>query len=298
MITQVRVGFKYVNISVAITNDEGVAFDPTSAEAWFYKVSQINGAITLDTNINVTGKLGLSKQDGQIGFYGASIDISSFTETEYVILYKVTTSFAETITVEYLSIDSSKYLIADIWNYATRTLTSFGTLVSDIWNYTTRTLTSFGTLVSDIAQAVWNYTIRTITSGGITASEIWSYITRTLTAGTKDIEIDAIKIETDKIQPEIINKKDEYKADISNLATSTSIITLETLIKRILGLTQENFRVIDPTYDVNHNLTSSTIKIYPTASDCENDINKIAEYQMIASYNLENECTSYKVKKV
>jgi hypothetical protein len=31
---------------------------------------------------------------------------------------------------------------SDVWNYATRTLTSFGTLISDIWGYVTRTLTS------------------------------------------------------------------------------------------------------------------------------------------------------------
>jgi hypothetical protein len=38
-------------------------------------------------------------------------------------------------------------------------LTSFGTLVADIWGYSTRTLTSFGTLVNDTANAVWSYTI-------------------------------------------------------------------------------------------------------------------------------------------
>lgn len=45
-------------------------------------------------------------------------------------------------------------LIAAIWAYATRTLTSFGTLVADIWAYGTRTLTSFGTLVADIVSAI------------------------------------------------------------------------------------------------------------------------------------------------
>jgi hypothetical protein len=49
---------------------------------------------------------------------------------------------------------------SDVWNYTTRTLTSFGTLVSDIWDYSTRTLTSFGTLVSDI----WDHSTRTLTA--------------------------------------------------------------------------------------------------------------------------------------
>lgn len=63
-------------------------------------------------------------------------------------------------------------LITAIWNNATRTLTSFGTLIADIWSYATRTLTSFGTLVTDV----------------------WGNATRTLTAGTKDSEIDSIKV--------------------------------------------------------------------------------------------------------
>jgi len=49
--------------------------------------------------------------------------------------------------------------------------------VFDVWNYATRTLTSFGDLISSI----------------------WANITRTLTLGTKDTEIDAIKNQTDKI---------------------------------------------------------------------------------------------------
>jgi hypothetical protein len=59
-----------------------------------------------------------------------------------------------------IAISSRSTLTAsDVWNYATRTLSSFGTLVSDIWNYATRTLTSFGTLVSDI----WSATTRSLT---------------------------------------------------------------------------------------------------------------------------------------
>lgn len=39
---------------------------------------------------------------------------------------------------------------ADVWNYSTRSLTTFGSLISDLWGHSTRTLTSFGTLVTDI----------------------------------------------------------------------------------------------------------------------------------------------------
>jgi hypothetical protein len=52
-----------------------------------------------------------------------------------------------------------------VWANSARTLSSFGTLVADIWSYVTRTLTSGGG-----------------GGGGATAAEIWSYATRTLTA--------------------------------------------------------------------------------------------------------------------
>ncbi|OGR29590.1 MAG: hypothetical protein A2139_11940 [Desulfobacca sp. RBG_16_60_12] len=64
-----------------------------------------------------------------------------------------------------------------VWEYATRTLSSFGTLVSDIWANSTRTLSSFGTLIADL----------------------WANATRTLTAGTRDSQIDAIKAKTDNL---------------------------------------------------------------------------------------------------
>jgi len=276
MITQVKVGQNYINVSIAITNNSGQRIDPTSAEAWFYKISQVDGSISLDTNIGGTGKLTLVKQGAQIGFYGASINISSFLETEYVILYKITADLAETITVEYLSIDLSKKQIGEIKTDTTSIISTLSTLVVDIWSYTTRTLTSFGSLVSDIAVAVWTYITRTITAGGITANEIWTYITRTLTSGTKDAEIDAIKIQTEKIP----------------------LIQIETdKIKKILGLTQENFKLYNCVYSGN-NLTSANIKIYPTSTDLEADINVIATYSITATFDGDGKCTSYKVKLI
>lgn len=48
-----------------------------------------------------------------------------------------------------------------VWGNSVRTLSSFGLLVADIWSYVTRTLTS---------------------GGGATAAEVWVYAERTLTA--------------------------------------------------------------------------------------------------------------------
>jgi len=41
----------------------------------------------------------------------------------------------------------------NVWEYATRTLSSFGTLIADIWAYTSRTLTEFST---SLAISVWD----------------------------------------------------------------------------------------------------------------------------------------------
>lgn len=49
--------------------------------------------------------------------------------------------FADPTTARFGYLDNLDGIVANIWSYATRTLTSFGTLVSDIWSNTTRTLT-------------------------------------------------------------------------------------------------------------------------------------------------------------
>ena len=71
------------------------------------------------------------------------------------------------------------------------------------------------------------------------------------------------------------------------------------ILKRILGLSHENFRIFDPEFDRNHNLVGGLIKIYDSAVDCENDTNAIAEYEMDARYILKNNRVStYKMKRI
>jgi len=78
----------------------------------------------------------------------------------------------------------------------------------------------------------------------------------------------------------------------------TGLTTLNSDIERILGLVQQNYRVIDQIYDANNCLLSGTIKIYPTATDCDNDTNEIAEYAMSATYSATGQMLSYKVIEV
>ena len=70
------------------------------------------------------------------------------------------------------------------------------------------------------------------------------------------------------------------------------------MIKRILGLSQENYRLFNPQFDRNNNLIAGTIKIYSSANDVDTDTNPLAEYEITAAFNLRtNLMTTYKVKK-
>jgi len=72
----------------------------------------------------------------------------------------------------------------------------------------------------------------------------------------------------------------------------------ENRIKYILGLEQQNFRIVDQIYNVDNLMTSATIKIYNNASDTDNDINPLKEYAMNTSYDGTGKITSYKVVEV
>lgn len=80
---------------------------------------------------------------------------------------------------DYLCLDKTFEIVAtpsaltaaNVWDYSTRTLSSYGTLIADIWSYSSRSLSSFGTLVSDI----WSNTTRTITGGGDTNNTTNNY---------------------------------------------------------------------------------------------------------------------------
>ena len=69
----------------------------------------------------------------------------------------------------------------------------------------------------------------------------------------------------------------------------------ETRIKYILGLEQQNFRIIDQVYNDDDLLISSTIRIYNNSSDTNNNVNPLKEYFMEATYDSDSRITSYKV---
>lgn len=76
---------------------------------------------------------------------------------------------------------------------------------------------------------------------------------------------------------------------------------LKTMIDRVLGLCQENYRLFSPVYiriKGQYCMTSAIIKIYPSSANCDADTNVLATYNVVATYNREANMTSYKVTKV
>lgn len=85
------------------------------------------------------------------------------------------------------------------------------------------------------------------------------------------------------------------------LVTDQSTVSFNEKIDRILGLSHENFKVIEPVYNGNNDLTEGIIKIYGSAADLEADINPIAVYEVKTEYKqgkykrLVNEYTCKKI---
>jgi len=86
---------------------------------------------------------------------------------------------------------------ADVWNYPTRSVTTFGSLIADIWDYNSRSLTNFGNLISDI----WSHKDRTLSSS-TTATE-----TKATLANIAEIkEIKKVVKENRVLLEQLINK--------------------------------------------------------------------------------------------
>jgi len=83
--------------------------------------------------------------------------------------------------------------------------------------------------------------------------------------------------------------------DLDNI--SSSIVDLSLDVKHILGLSQQNYRLSGHVYDSGNRLTSVTIKLFYTKSDCDNNVNNFANYTMNASYDANGLLIDYKVVK-
>ena len=90
------------------------------------------------------------------------------------------------------------------------------------------------------------------------------------------------------VQGSPVTNVNDFKADLT---------TLETLIRRVLGLVQENFYIDQTVFNSNGLMTESRIRIYSNAASVGSNSNVIAEYDMEATYNNDCEMQTYSVKK-
>lgn len=82
----------------------------------------------------------------------------------------------------------------------------------------------------------------------------------------------------------IYTVSDIFSDEVESVIVQNEFAKEDTLL-RALGLSDENKRILDAVHDANGNLTSATIKLYPTAVDFENDTNVLATYEYNATYN-------------
>lgn len=83
---------------------------------------------------------------------------------------------------------------------------------------------------------------------------------------------------------------------VDNHETST-ISNIYDMVRRILGLSQENYILEPIEYNVHLQLTKARIKIYENATDCEQEINPIDVYNVEAVYDVDGRLQKYKVVK-
>ena len=140
-------------------------------------------------------------------------------------------------------------------------LDSWDSEVAAILEDTGTTIPGLINALNDLsAQDVWEYVTRTLTSagsGGATAQEVWEYATRTLTANT-NLNIPSAADNADAVWDEAIadhtagttfggkNQRvvpsetlNDYKADVSGLATSAALAIVDGNVDSILEDTNE-----------------------------------------------------------
>lgn len=139
----------------------------------------------------------------------------------------------------------------------------------------------------EITNSVWDEPIASHTSVGSTGYALYN-----VSAGASPEVIAAAVWNTALSSITSTGTTGEVLISVTGMTDDMTEISLD--VKRILGLTHENFRVLDQVYDTNNLLQSSTIKIYRSASDCDNDVNALATYEMEAVYDVDGRLTNYK----
>ena len=94
----------FINVSVAVTDAAGLRQDPLVANVTFRMVNQTTGALEVVTDIDNDGIVALAQQGGEVGFWGAGVDVRGLPVGEYNVLFEVTTALGTGIGTEHFNI--------------------------------------------------------------------------------------------------------------------------------------------------------------------------------------------------
>lgn len=84
-------------------------------------------------------------------------------------------------------------------------------------------------------------------------------------------------------------------SDVVDLRSEVDGITI--LVQRVLGLSQENYRITNQVYDGNNKLTQATITTYPSKIAAESASSPLAVYALTAQYDAQGLLVDYLVTK-
>lgn len=95
----------------------------------------------------------------------------------------------------------------------------------------------------------------------------------------------------------VYNTPSGYTDEIESIFVVTESAKNSDML-RTLGLSDENKKILDTVHDANGNITGATIKIYPSATDFENDTNVLATYEYSSSYDANGLMTNMGIKRI
>ena len=147
-------------------------------------------------------------------------------------------------------------------------ITSRSTLTAQqVWEYATRTVSSFGTLVADMATAVWGAVARSLTDK--------AEFTISGTKQTLDDLNDLSQAEAQAAAAAALAAYDpptrtEATADkgeiIAAIPDAVDLSALTALVTRAVGLAGENMVMDQTVYDADRKLTAARVRIYDSAA--------------------------------
>lgn len=183
---------------------------------------------TVTTNTDQRGTDGASTHSAGDVWANGTRTLTSFGTLVADVTTSVWGAVARTLTDKVgfsLAADQSGVTIGTVTTN-TDSAASFVTAQADLDTLTGTDGATLATLQPNFspatAQNVWEYTTRTLTAFDAVAADVWGYVTRTLTAGTKDSEIDAIKVTTDKLDDTLQDNGGVFEFTIPALANAPS----------------------------------------------------------------------------